>query len=102
MLVNNAGIFQRAKLLDTDLELYRRIIDVNQVGVFLGMKAVAPTMIDQGVRFDRQHLLGRRPARLAGRVRLRRVEVRRHRDDEVGGPSSSSATASGSTRSTPA
>ncbi len=48
VLVNNAGIFQRAKLLDTDLELYRRIVDVNQVGVFLGMKAVAPTMIDQG------------------------------------------------------
>ena len=48
MLVNNAGIFQRAKLLDTDLETYRRIIDVNQVGVFLGMKAVAPAMIEQG------------------------------------------------------
>jgi 3alpha(or 20beta)-hydroxysteroid dehydrogenase len=47
VLVNNAGIFQRAKLLDTSLELYRRIIDVNQVGVFLGMKAVAPTMIAQ-------------------------------------------------------
>jgi 3alpha(or 20beta)-hydroxysteroid dehydrogenase len=48
VLVNNAGIFQRAKLLDTDLETYRRIIDVNQVGVFLGMRAVAPTMIDHG------------------------------------------------------
>jgi 3alpha(or 20beta)-hydroxysteroid dehydrogenase len=46
-LVNNAGIFQRAKLLDTDLELYRRIIDVNQIGVFLGMRAVAPVMIEQ-------------------------------------------------------
>ena len=48
VLVNNAGIFQRAKLLDTDLETYRRITDVNQVGVFLGMKAVAPAMIEQG------------------------------------------------------
>ena len=47
VLVNNAGIFQRAKLLDTSLELYRRIVDVNQVGVFLGMKAVAPAMIAQ-------------------------------------------------------
>jgi 3alpha(or 20beta)-hydroxysteroid dehydrogenase len=46
-LVNNAGIFQRAKLIDTDLELYRKIIDVNQIGVFLGMRAVAPTMIEQ-------------------------------------------------------
>jgi len=48
VLVNNAGIFQRATLLDTDLETYRRVIDVNQVGVFLGMKAVAPAMIEQG------------------------------------------------------
>lgn len=47
VLINNAGIYERAKLLDTTLELYRRIIDVNQVGVFLGMKAVAPTMIAQ-------------------------------------------------------
>ena len=48
VLVNNAGIFQRVKLVDTDLETYRRIIDVNQVGVFLGMKTVAPAMIEQG------------------------------------------------------
>src|SRR3954469_22412252 len=47
VLVNNAGIFQRAKLLDTTLEDYRRIVDVNQIGVFLGMKAVAPAMIAQ-------------------------------------------------------
>jgi 3alpha(or 20beta)-hydroxysteroid dehydrogenase len=46
-LVNNAGIFQRAKLADTSLDDYRRMIDINQVGVFLGMKAVAPTMIGQ-------------------------------------------------------
>ena len=47
VLVNNAGIFQLGKLVDTDLETYRRIIDVNQVGVFLGMRAVAPIMIEQ-------------------------------------------------------
>ncbi len=47
VLVNNAGIFQRAKLIDTNLEMYRRIIDVNQTGVFLGMRAVAPVMIEQ-------------------------------------------------------
>jgi len=48
VLVNNAGIFQRAKLVDTDLETYRRIVDVNQIGVFLGMRAVAPSMMEQG------------------------------------------------------
>ena len=46
-LVNNAGIYRRGKLADTSLEDYRHMIDVNQVGVFLGMKAVAPTMIAQ-------------------------------------------------------
>jgi 3alpha(or 20beta)-hydroxysteroid dehydrogenase len=48
VLVNNAGIFHRAKLVDTDPATYRRIIDVNQIGVYLGMRAVAPTMIEQG------------------------------------------------------
>jgi 3alpha(or 20beta)-hydroxysteroid dehydrogenase len=45
VLVNNAGIFRRAGLLGTTLADYRRVIDVNQVGVFLGMQAVAPPMI---------------------------------------------------------
>lgn len=47
-LVNNAGVFVRGDLLGTSLETYRSVVEVNQVGVFLGMKAVAPTMISQG------------------------------------------------------
>ena len=47
VLVNNAGILHPAGLLDTDEALYRQIIDVNQVGVFLGLRAVAPVMIAQ-------------------------------------------------------
>src|SRR4051794_33374119 len=47
VLVNNAGIFRRGKLLDTSLDDYRHMIEVNQVGVFLGMKAVAPAMVAQ-------------------------------------------------------
>ncbi len=47
VLVNNAGIYERGKLLDTSLDQFRRIVDVNQVGVFLGMKAVAPQMMEQ-------------------------------------------------------
>jgi 3alpha(or 20beta)-hydroxysteroid dehydrogenase len=47
-LVNNAGIFQIGRLVDTTEADFRRITDVNQVGVFLGMKAVAPQMIEQG------------------------------------------------------
>lgn len=43
-LVNNAGIFRLAPIAAVSLEDYRQVIDVNQVGVFLGMKAVAPSM----------------------------------------------------------
>lgn len=44
VLVNNAGITMAKSLLDTSLEDYRRILEINQVSVFLGIKAVAPTM----------------------------------------------------------
>lgn len=44
ILVNNAGIFEQGSILDTTLEAYRRTIDINQVGVFLGMKAIAAHM----------------------------------------------------------
>ena len=48
VLVNNAGIVARAPFLQTSEADYRRVIDVNQVGVFLGMKAVAPAMLEAG------------------------------------------------------
>lgn len=48
VLVNNAGIFERGGVMDTTLEAYRRTIEINQVGVFLGMKAVAPHMTGRG------------------------------------------------------
>ncbi len=46
VLVNNAGIFVYARLTDTSVDDFRRQFDVNQLGVFLGMRAVAPTMIE--------------------------------------------------------
>ena len=47
VLVNNAGIFQVLPLLMTSEADYRKVIDVNQIGVFLGMKAVIPQMIER-------------------------------------------------------
>ena len=44
VLVNNAGITQSKSILDTSLQDYRRILEINQVSVFLGMKAVIPSM----------------------------------------------------------
>jgi 3alpha(or 20beta)-hydroxysteroid dehydrogenase len=48
LLVNNAGIFLRAGLLETSLDDYRRVIEVNQTGCFLGMRAAAVPMREQG------------------------------------------------------
>ena len=44
VLVNNAGITTHKSILDTSVEAYRKILEINQVSVFLGMKAVIPTM----------------------------------------------------------
>ena len=44
VLLNNAGILKFGKLEDSTLEDYMQIINVNQVGVFLGMKAAVPAM----------------------------------------------------------
>ncbi|HLV48764.1 MAG TPA: glucose 1-dehydrogenase [Aliidiomarina sp.] len=44
VLVNNAGITMASSIQDTSLEAYRRILEINQVSVFLGMKAVFPSM----------------------------------------------------------
>jgi len=48
VLVNNAGTAEGSPLWETSLESYRRVIDVNQVGVFLGMKAVVAAMTEAG------------------------------------------------------
>ncbi|WP_227396178.1 glucose 1-dehydrogenase [Jeotgalibacillus aurantiacus] len=44
VLVNNAGIVIQEPLESLSLENYRKVIDINQVGVFLGMKSVLPSM----------------------------------------------------------
>ena len=47
-LVNNAGIVRVSPLLETSLETSLDGVRTNQVGVFLGMKAVAPALRDGG------------------------------------------------------
>ena len=48
-LVNNAGILHATQLVNYQKEDWDRVIAINQTGVFLGMRAVAPTMIEQKV-----------------------------------------------------
>ncbi len=44
VLVNNAGVLHFSPLADTTLADYQRVISINQVGTFLGMRAVVPSM----------------------------------------------------------
>jgi len=44
VLVNNAGISSEAPIGECTLENFRKVIDINQVSVFLGIKAVLESM----------------------------------------------------------
>ncbi|MCE2391067.1 MAG: glucose 1-dehydrogenase [Proteobacteria bacterium] len=48
VLVNNAAIIKFRPLLETSLEDYRRIVEVNQVGCFLGIQAAGRAMVERG------------------------------------------------------
>ncbi len=48
VLVNNAGISVAQSLLTMTEEQYRKILEINQVSVFLGMQKFAPIMIEKG------------------------------------------------------
>ncbi|MGW5646928.1 glucose 1-dehydrogenase [Saccharopolyspora sp. NPDC003752] len=48
VLVNNAGVLHFSELADTSLADYERVIRVNQIGTFLGMREVIPAMREAG------------------------------------------------------
>jgi 3alpha(or 20beta)-hydroxysteroid dehydrogenase len=48
VLINNAGILSMQRLLDTSKREFEKILAVNLVGVFLGIKSVAPHMTRRG------------------------------------------------------
>ena len=47
-LVNNAGVSFRHRFEDTPAEDFRRVLDINLTGAFLGIRAVAPGMARTG------------------------------------------------------
>lgn len=49
ILVNNAGIGSAGKFLETSLETWKKVLDVNLMGVVHGCKAFLPAMIERGV-----------------------------------------------------
>ena len=48
VVVNNAGIYSAARLVNTTMADWNRTVAVNQTGVFLGMRAGARAMIEAG------------------------------------------------------
>jgi NAD(P)-dependent dehydrogenase (short-subunit alcohol dehydrogenase family) len=48
VLVNSAGAAIKAPLEQTSLDAFRKMIDLNLVGTFLGIKAAAEAMVDGG------------------------------------------------------
>ena len=48
VLVNNAGVFPLNRMVTTSVEEFHRTMDINALGVFLGMKSCAPALIQSG------------------------------------------------------
>ncbi len=48
MLINNAGLSQRSFCLETDMEVYRRLLEVDVLGQIALTKQVLPVMVEQG------------------------------------------------------
>lgn len=69
ILVNNAGIYDPKTIQETDEAQFERHYRVNQLGVFLGMKAVIPAMTAAGggsiINISSQAGLSSHPATLA-------------------------------------
>jgi len=85
VLVNNAAELMLESLEETSLEHYLRIVAVNQIGVFLGMRAVAPVMRGGWGRVHCQRVFHRRDDRDERRGCVRLHEVRRPWADQGGG-----------------
>jgi len=50
ILVNNAGIAKPAQFLETSLQEFQEVINLNLVGVFYASQRAAKSMVDQGIK----------------------------------------------------
>jgi len=48
LLLNNAGVSQRSFFVDTDFEVYRKMLEINVLGQIALTQAVVPQMLSQG------------------------------------------------------
>ncbi len=83
---NNAGIEGTiTPIVKMSLTDFRRVLDVNVVGVFLGMKHVLPVMLKANKGLDHQHRVHRRRDRLGRSRRLQRQQTRSDRPHQERG-----------------
>jgi len=47
LLINNAGISQRSLIMETDLQVYQKLMDVNYMGTIALTKAILPHFVSQ-------------------------------------------------------
>ena len=79
ILINNAALYAplpTLKVTEIDVDLWDKVMAVNIRGPFLMIKHVAPHMIAQEIRQDRQHRLGHGRARHPGLLALRHLQGR--------------------------
>ena len=75
----NAGVAPVGPLLETELDTWRWVIDVNVLGVVHGIRSFAPLLVDAGPRPHRVHLVGRRLVHHSGDRCVLRDQTRRGR-----------------------
>ena len=84
VLVNNAGgAFGAGPVAEADADDWRRMYEVNVIGLMQVTQALLPALVASRRGRDPQRRLDRRPDRLRGRRRLHRRQARhpgRHRD----------------------
>lgn len=78
VLVNNAGILIFGTIADTDPADFRRVLDVNVTGVYLGIRAVAPHMKanKQGAIINTSSCSGIAPSNFIGAYAATKFAVR--------------------------
>ena len=80
ILVNNAGILAFATLEDTDPDLFRRLLEINVTGSFLGLRAVIPAMkaAGSGAIVNLSSSAAILPHNATGGIRRQQVRDSRH------------------------
>ena len=92
VLVNNAAVLRLCAIADTSVDQYRKIFEVNELGVFLGIRAADHANPRGGRGIDRQHFVDRRSVRHARHGHVHGEQRRRPRAHETATLRNSGAT----------